>query len=63
MSTAQNAIMLSPEDYLKSELEREIKHEYVDGYIYAMAGASPNHGRISSNIARKIGNHLENSAC
>lgn len=63
MPMPQNADTMTPKEYLTSEREREIKHEYVDGYIYAMAGASPNHGRISSNIARKIGNHLENASC
>ena len=38
-------------------------HEYVDGFIHAMTDASPNHGRIASNISRKFGNHLANSSC
>ncbi len=63
MPSAVNVEIITPEDYLKDELVSEIKHEYVDGYIYAMAGASSNHGRISSNIARAFGNHLEDSPC
>ena len=29
---------ITEEDYLKGELISEIKHEYIDGDIYAMAG-------------------------
>jgi len=55
--------LISVEDYLKFELVSEIKHEFIDGQVYAMAGASANHDRISGTIYRKFGNHLENSAC
>lgn len=51
------------EEYLKIELVSEVKHEYVDSRIFALAGASQNHGRISGNIYRKFGNHLENTPC
>ena len=63
MSTAIQNTPISAEEYLKNELEREVKHELIDGQIYAMAGASANHERIASNISRKFGNHLENSPC
>ncbi len=54
---------MSVEDYLKWELTNEDKHELVDGYVYALAGPSANHDRISGNIYRKCGNHLESSPC
>ena len=41
---------ITEEEYLVSELNSEVKHEYVDGQVIAMAGASPDHGRISGNI-------------
>ena len=55
--------LITEEEYLKWELTNEIKHEYIDGYVYAMAGASKNHDRIAGNVFRKFGNHLENSPC
>jgi Uma2 family endonuclease len=54
---------ISEEQYLRDELTREIKHEYIDGYIYAMAGASRNHQRVVANLGRILGNHLENRPC
>jgi Uma2 family endonuclease len=31
----------TPEEYLDIERESEIRHEYLDGYVYAMTGESP----------------------
>lgn len=63
MKTIKDADLISVEDYLKGELVSDIKHELIDGHVYAMADASANHERISGNICRKFGNHLENSPC
>ncbi len=59
----QHDRLITEEEYLNGELASEIKHEYVDGYVYAMAGASKNHDRIAGNVFRKFGNHLEKSPC
>ncbi|MCS6787639.1 MAG: Uma2 family endonuclease [Thiobacillaceae bacterium] len=37
------------EDYLRLEERAGVKHEYVDGELYAMAGASARHNRIAGN--------------
>ena len=42
---------LSVEDYLHFEQQGEIRHEYVDGQIYAMAETTRRHNAISLNIA------------
>lgn len=54
---------LSEQEYLESEKISAIKHEYIKGEIYAMAGASKNHQRIIGNLARKLGNFLDGSRC
>jgi Uma2 family endonuclease len=54
---------ISEEAYLQGELLSEIKHEYIDGVVYAMAGASKNHQRITGNVSRELGNHLKNTPC
>lgn len=54
---------ISVADYLQGELISDIKHEYIDGFVYAMAGASKNHGRLCVNMYRKLGNHLEGNPC
>lgn len=42
------------EAYLALEVESEIKHEYHDGMITAMAGGTIEHGIISSNFMRAL---------
>ncbi|PSB00801.1 Uma2 family endonuclease [Merismopedia glauca] len=42
--------VLTIEEYLALEQESEIRHEYVDGEIFAMAGASEAHNLIVGNI-------------
>lgn len=54
---------ISEEEYLAGELISDIKHEYIDGEVYAMTGASANHGRILANLVRLLGNHLAGAPC
>lgn len=42
---------------------REIKHEYIDGYIYAMAGGSRAHGRIGLNACALLAEKLDDGPC
>jgi Uma2 family endonuclease len=50
-------------EYLEGELYSDVKHELIDGEVYAMAGASKNHERIAINISRILGNFLVRSPC
>ena len=54
---------LTPEEYLEYERTSEIRHEYFDGEIFAMTGASLNHNRIQHNLSRLLGNRLLESSC
>ena len=46
--------LLSVEEYLKLEECSTVKHEYVGGMIFALAGASDRHNRIALNIASRL---------
>ncbi|MFM8333247.1 MAG: Uma2 family endonuclease [Candidatus Methylumidiphilus sp.] len=63
MSANPKIAFVSAESYLQDELNSPIKHQYIDGQVYAMAGASRNHERIAGNVYRKMGNHLEGRSC
>ncbi len=54
---------ISLEDYLESEKSSPIRHEFVEGEVFAIAGASDNHGRISTNLITLLATHLRNSPC
>lgn len=53
----------TPEEYLVLEREADTKHEYLDGQIYAMAGASPVHNQICFNIIGEIHGQLKGTPC
>ncbi len=53
----------SPEEYLALERAADFRSEYFNGEIFAMAGESPNHGRIKSDVNRIIGNQLVGKTC
>jgi Uma2 family endonuclease len=51
------------EEYLEAEETALDRHEYLDGEVFAMAGASPRHGQIAVNILLEIGLQLRGSPC
>jgi len=63
LSTAYENNYLTEAEYLAAELVSEEKHEYIDGHVYAMTGASDDHNRITANILREFGNHLKGMPC
>ncbi len=63
MSATAKNINMGIDQYLHEELKREVKHELIEGHIYAMAGASANHERISGNIYAEFRNHLKSLPC
>lgn len=46
-------------DYLAGEKDAEVRHEYITGDVYAMAGGSRNHNTISFNLSTLIGSQLQ----
>jgi Uma2 family endonuclease len=44
--------------YVALEDESSIRHEYLDGEIYAMAGGSPDHAALAATIIRLLGTQL-----
>ena len=63
MLKPKNQDLVSVEDYLQGELISDLKHELIEGCVYAMAGGSANHERIAGNVYRKFGNHLDGAPC
>ena len=63
MALERAVVSITEEEYLAGEEISAIKHEFVDGEIYAMSGASKNHERIAGNIFVRLHSHLQNSSC
>ena len=54
---------LGPEAYLEYEREQSLRHELVDGYLYAMTGSSDRHEEIALNLAAALRVHLKGTPC
>ena len=50
MSTPAYCLPLDVDDYLRGEQDSPIRHEYVAGQTFAMAGADEAHNRIAGNL-------------
>jgi len=51
------------EEYLAAEETSLDRHEYLDGEVFGMSGASPRQGQIAVNILVELGLQLRNSNC
>ena len=54
---------ITPEQYLALERQAKTKSEYFAGEIFAMAGASPEHSLISSNVLGDLWSQLREGPC
>ncbi|MCL1467200.1 Uma2 family endonuclease [Argonema galeatum] len=54
---------ISPEEYLEAEMLSAIKHEYRQGQVYAIAGASDAHVLITGNLLTLLRNHVRGKGC
>lgn len=54
---------IAPEEYLAYERGREDKHEYHDGEIFAMTGASRKHNLIAGNVFAELKRQLRDRPC
>ncbi len=63
MSAARSWNLISVQAYLAGELTSPVKHEYLGGVVYAMAGARNLHNRIATNTLIALGMRLRGRPC
>jgi Uma2 family endonuclease len=63
MSTARKLNLISVSDYLAGELISPIKHEYLGGMVYAMAGGRVAHNVIATNVLGSAFSRLRGHKC
>lgn len=54
---------ISVVDYLEGEKTSDVRHEYLNGDIYAMSGASKRHNRIAFKLARLVADRTDEMDC
>ena len=63
MSQVRKIHRYSIDEYLTLERESDVRHEYLDGEIFAMLGASRTHNTLVSNLIAAIHPHLRGTPC
>jgi len=63
MALAPRKVTVTPEEYLEGENHSDFKHEYDNGYMVAMVGASRAHNLIALTVAAEIKQHLKGKPC
>ncbi len=63
MGLAQKVLLYTEEEYLALERDADERHEYIDGYIYAMVGETDPHSIITINLAAEFRNQLKGRDC
>lgn len=54
---------ISEQEYLSAEEGSSVRHEYVDGYVFAMSGATEAHNVICGNVFSFLHAHLLGAPC
>lgn len=55
--------LMTEEEYLEFEDQAEMRHEYINGAVYAMSGASRAHNQITFRLATGLSNRLRGGPC
>src|SRR5438128_173088 len=63
MTAARRLNLVTAEDYLDGELRSPVKHEYLGGIVYAMAGARNVHNMIGGNVFGSLHGRLRGKRC
>ena len=63
MSKTTKLQYLTIEEYMANEARSSVKHEYVDGQVFAMSGVTRRHNIIAGNIYGILRAHLRGSQC
>ena len=63
MSATPKHVHLTVEEYLAREKSGEVRHEYVDGNVYAMVGGTLAHNMITRNVARLLDEAVRRAGC
>ena len=61
--TSEEPLFMTWEEYLAFEEQSPYRHEYVNGTVYAMSGASLAHNRIAQELVVAFRTHLRGDPC
>lgn len=63
MAQAAELLRVSFREYVARELTSEVKHEFLDGQIWAMAGGILEHAQLAANVIGELRSRLGGQPC
>lgn len=63
MVTAVTRPRATLDEYVRLEAHANVKHEFVDGWIFAMAGGTPEHAALAASVIAILGRGLAGRRC
>lgn len=63
MALTEPSRRLSESEYLEIERTADLRSEFFNGEMFAMAGGKPEHSLIATNLAREFGTRLKGGPC
>ena len=54
---------LTPDEYFEWASRQEIRYEYINGEVFAMAGGTINHSKIAMNLGALLRPHVRGKGC
>jgi len=63
MIAVPNSPKISPDEYFAWEASQEIRHEYINGEVFAMAGGTIDHSAIAANLIALLRPHVRGRNC
>jgi Uma2 family endonuclease len=63
IAVKENFQRFTPEEYFAWEEQQQLRHEYIDGEVYAMTGGTLNHSEIAGNFNFLLKAHLRGGGC
>ncbi|MFI5299659.1 MAG: Uma2 family endonuclease [Polyangiales bacterium] len=63
MSAVSSVSRLSYDAYLALERSSDLKHEFLDGEVWAMAGGTPPHSRVKTDLLAAVSFALRGKPC
>jgi Uma2 family endonuclease len=63
MTSPAHHIQYSWEDYLALEASSNVKHEFLEGQIYGMAGGTPEHAALKAAVTGLLFSQIRGSRC
>ncbi len=63
VTSSQQPLKMTVEEYLEWEPQQEIRHEFVNGELFAMTGGTIPHNDIALNLYTALRPHLRSRGC